>query len=102
MNEDIRYTEAYPPLADTKQPRSAGPKPIVASQKIKNVETAYDFLCSDAFLVTIVVHAELSVPKPSAAHTAHTNTVTVDGMTAIKNNPIACAVIPKTQISMSP
>ena len=45
---------------------------------MKNVDTAYDLRFSDVFLVTIVVQAELRVPKPRAAHTAHIMTVTVE------------------------
>ena len=52
--------------------------------------------------MTIVVHAELRVPKPNAAHTAQTITVNVDGKTAIKNSPTDCATIPTTHIIISP
>ena len=38
--EDMKYTGAYPVAADTNDPKSAGPKPIVASQNMKNVDTA--------------------------------------------------------------
>ncbi len=38
--EDIKYTGEYPVLADTNRPKSAGPKPIVASQNMKNVDNA--------------------------------------------------------------
>jgi hypothetical protein len=40
MNDDMKYSGAYPVLADTKLPSNAGPKPIVASQNMKNVDTA--------------------------------------------------------------
>ena len=50
----------------------------------------------------MVVQAELSVPKPKAAQTAQTITVTGDGATAIKNNPMHCAIIPTTHIIKSP
>ena len=56
-------------------PSNAGPKPIVASQKIKKVERAYGRLVSDEFLVTIVVQAEFKVPKPKERHTAQMSTV---------------------------
>ena len=55
-----------------------------------------------AFRVTMVVQAEFNVPKPNAAQTAHINTVKSDGEYAIKNNPIAWAIIPVTHIIMSP
>ena len=72
----------------TKLPSNAGPKPIVASQKIKKVDNAYDLRFLDAFLVTIVVHAELNVPKPKAAQTAQIITVIFEGIHAIKKRPI--------------
>ena len=77
--EDMKQTGAYPVAADTNEPRSAGPKPIVASQKMKNVDIAYDRRCSETFLVMIAVLAELSVPNPRAAHIAQIITVTFDG-----------------------
>ena len=87
---------------DANTPSNAGPKPIVASQKMKNVETAYERRCSEIFLVTIVVQAEFKVPKPNAAHIAQITTVHVDGQNAIKNSPTACAIIPTTQTIRSP
>lgn len=75
--EEIKYTGAYPLAATI--PKSAGPKPIVASQNIKKVETAYDLRFWETFLVTMAVHAELRVPKPKAAHTAQTITANADG-----------------------
>lgn len=70
MNEDMKNTGAYPEPADTKLPSSAGPNPIVASQNMKNVDTAYERRLSDTLRVTIVVHAEFNVPNPRAQHTA--------------------------------
>ena len=100
MTEEIIYTGAYELTA--KSPSNAGPKPIVASQNMKNVETAYERLFSEVFLVTIVVHAELRVPNPNAAQTAQITTVMLDGATAINKSPMLCAMIPTTQIIKSP
>ena len=50
----------------------------------------------------MVVQAEFRVPKPKAAHMAQIITVTFDGIHAIKNKPILCAIIPVTQIILSP
>ena len=77
--DEMKQTGAYPVLADTNDPKSAGPKPIVAAQNMKNVDIAYDLRCSDTFLVMIAVLAELSVPNPRAAHIAQIMTVTFDG-----------------------
>ena len=38
--DEIIYIGAYPVLGDTNNPSNAGPKPIVASQNMKNVESA--------------------------------------------------------------
>ena len=92
----------YPAAGDTKLPKSAGPKPIVASQKMKNVDNAYERREIGEFLVTIVVHAEFNVPKPRATQTAHINTVICEGAQAIKKIPMLWARIPTTQIIMSP
>ena len=78
----------YPACADTKLPKNAGPKPIVASQKIKNVDNAYERRETREFLVTIVVHAEFNVPKPKATQTAQIKTVQYDGAHAIKKIPM--------------
>lgn len=69
---------------------------------MKNVEIAYGLRLEGVFLVTMVVHAELRVPKPKAAQTAHITTVKSDGITAIKNNPTDWAMIPTIQIIISP
>ena len=102
MIEDMKYNGAYPVLADTKHPKSAGPNPIVASQKMKNVERAYERRCSGVFLVMIAVQAEFRVPKPKAAPIAQITTVTVEGYIAIKKSPMLCAKIPVTQTIKSP
>ena len=102
MIDETIYIGAYPVLADTKQPKRAGPKPIVASQKMKNVERAYDLRCSGVFLVMIAVQAEFKVPKPKAAQIAHIITVTFDGTNAISIKPIDCAIMPTTQTILSP
>ena len=83
-------------------PSNAGAKPIVASQKIKKVERAYGRLVSEEFLVTIVVQAEFNVPKPNERHIAQMNIVTYEGAIAIRKIPALCAMIPVTQIIMSP
>ena len=100
--DEIIYIGAYPVLGDTNKPSNAGPKPIVASQKMKNVERAYERLCSGVFLVIIAVQAEFRVPNPNAAQTAHIMTVTFDGTNAISIKPIDCATIPTTQTILSP
>lgn len=87
ISEDTKYIRAYPLNAN--MPRNAGPKPIAASQNMKNVETAYDRRFCGVFRVTIVVHAEFNVPNPRAAQTAQITTVSADGIHAIKNNPTA-------------
>ena len=69
---------------------------------MKNVETAYGRRLSEVFLVTIVVQAEFKVPKPKAQHTEHIKTVTTEGIQAIKNKPIVCAIMPVTQTILSP
>ena len=89
-------------MAETKLPRSAGPNPIVPSQNMKNVEIAYDLRSGGVFRVTMVVQAELSVPKPKAAQTAQMITVRFDGATAIRKSPMLCATIPTIQIIKSP
>ena len=40
MTDEIIYSGAYPVAEDTNIPKSAGPKPIVASQNMKNVDSA--------------------------------------------------------------
>ena len=77
--DEMKYTGAYPVAADTNDPRSAGPKPIVASQNMKNVDIAYDLRCCETFLVMIAVLAELRVPNPRAAQMAQITTVMFDG-----------------------
>ena len=98
----MKYNGAYPVLADTKQPNNAGPKPIVASQNMKNVESAYDLRCSGVFLVMIAVQAEFRVPKPNAAQIAHIMTVMFEGTNAISIKPIDWAMIPTTHTILSP
>lgn len=46
---------------------------------MKNVDKLYDLRCKGVFLVMIAVHAEFSVPNPSAAHIAHIITVMFEG-----------------------
>ena len=38
--DEMKYNGAYPVAEDTNSPNNAGPKPIVASQNMKNVERA--------------------------------------------------------------
>ena len=89
-------------LDDTNKPSNAGPKPMVASQNMKNVDKAYERRCSGVFLVMIAVPAEFRVPKPKAAQIAHIMTVTFEGANAISIKPIDCATIPTTQTILSP